>query len=256
MIAVETRNLTVKLGENTPLDEVSCQIHHGEFVAVLGPNGAGKSVFLKTVLGLFEPAAGEVLVYGKPPGRVEPSSLGYVPQLKTFDRSFPALAEELVATGLHLTWRSRLSAGDRQLVRASLETVGAAHLASRSLGGLSGGELQRVYLARALIRKPRLVLLDEPVTGIDSVGESDFYRVLEAYRQEHGATIIMVTHDWEIASHYGCHVLVLNRRVISFGSPAEALCEDCLKRAYGVSRGGPPVIASCPRPEHGHRFTR
>jgi zinc transport system ATP-binding protein len=100
------------------------------------------------------------------------------------------------------------------------------------LGRLSGGQLQRVYLARALVRRPRLLLLDEPATGVDRLGEVDLYRHLEAYQEETGATILMITHDWE-AAHHASHVLVLNRRVIGFGPPERALSEECLRQAFG-----------------------
>ncbi len=245
MIVVQTDKLSVQLGENEALADVSCQIHEGEFIAVVGPNGAGKSVFLSVLLGLRRPTSGTALVLGLPPEKVRPAWVGYVPQVKTLDRSFPALAIELVATGLHCSWRWWLKAADKTAALDALAQVGAAPLADRSVGSLSGGELQRVYLARSLVRKPRLILLDEPVTGVDTAGETDFYRVLDEFRRESGATVIMVTHDWEIAAHYACHVLVLNRYLIGFGTPVETLCGDCLKKAYGVTVVDSPKY--CPR---------
>jgi zinc transport system ATP-binding protein len=98
---------------------------------------------------------------------------------------------------------------------------------------LSGGELQRVYLARSLVREPRLLVLDEPVAGIDAVGEQDMQRVLEVYRHRTRATVLMVTHDWETAYHHATHVLVLSRRQIAFGPPAAALTDEVLRRAFG-----------------------
>ena len=249
MIAVQTEKLAVALGNNPVLIDIDCQIHEGEYVAILGPNGAGKTVFIKVLLGLIRPTAGEVLVFGQTPDKVVPAWLGYVPQVKTLDRSFPALAVELVVTGLTQRWQPWPSRAEKQAASQALAQVGAGHLAERPVANLSGGELQRVYIARALVRRPRLVLLDEPVTGVDTVGETDFYRVLESFRQESGATIIMVTHDWEIAARTACHVLVLNRRVIGFGTPAEVLCNDCLKRAYGVASA--VHLSSCPRNGHG-----
>lgn len=251
MIAVETDNLSLKLGDKTVLDDITCQVHEGEFVAVLGPNGAGKSVFLKLLLGILTPSSGHIRIWGRAPRDLPSEWIGYVPQAKTHDRSFPAIAVELVITGLYRRWRGWASAPEKLAARGALAQLGAEHLADRPIGILSGGELQRVYLARSLVRKPRLILLDEPVTGVDSVGENDFYEVLEAYRKQTGATIIMVTHDWEVASRHACHVLVLNRNLIGFGAPAEVLCSDCLKRAYGVS--SITHLSSCPRPEaHQH----
>ncbi|MGC8876107.1 ABC transporter ATP-binding protein [Thermus sp.] len=231
MIALEIRRLSVRFGEFQALEEVQLSVPEGAFVAIVGPNGAGKSTLLKAVLGLV-PYRGEVLVFGRPAGQADPLWFGYVPQIKTFDRSFPALALELVATGLWRRWPFRLGARERERATAALERVGALELAHRPLGRLSGGQLQRVYLARALIRRPRLLLLDEPATGVDRVGEEDLYRYLEAYQRESGATVLMITHDWE-AAHHASHVLVLNRRVVGFGPPERALSEECLRQAFG-----------------------
>jgi zinc transport system ATP-binding protein len=245
MIALETEQLTVRLGGREVLADISCRVLAGEYVAVLGPNGAGKTVFLKVLLGLVRPTSGLVRVMGKDPGKVDPALIGYVPQIKTLDRQFPALAIELVIAGLHRTWKRRMDGQATKAAREALAQVGGEHLAMRSAASLSGGELQRVYLARSLVRRPRLVLLDEPNTGVDAQGETDFYRVLDTFRRESGATIIMVTHDWEVAAHHACHVMVLNQRLIRFGTAAEALCDDCLQRAYGVLPA--PALNFCPR---------
>lgn len=231
MVALEVQRLSVRFGEFQALEGVSLAIPEGAFVAIVGPNGAGKSTLLKAILGLL-PFRGEVRVYGRPLGEADPLWFGYVPQIKTFDRTFPALALELVATGLRRRWPFRLSPRERAQALEALERVGAEGLAHRPLGRLSGGQLQRVYLARALVRRPRILLLDEPATGVDRVGEVDLYRYLEAYQAETGATVLMITHDWE-AAHHASHVLVLNRRVVGFGPPEKALSEECLRQAFG-----------------------
>lgn len=231
MVALEVQRLSVRFGEFQALEEVSLAVPEGAFVAIVGPNGAGKSTLLKAILGLV-PFRGEVRVYGRPLQEADPLWFGYVPQIKTFDRTFPALALELVTTGLRRRWPFRLSPRERAQALEALERVGAEGLAYRPLGRLSGGQLQRVYLARALVRRPRLLLLDEPATGVDRVGEVDLYRYLEAYQAETGATVLMITHDWE-AAHHASHVLVLNRRVVGFGPPERALSEECLRQAFG-----------------------
>ena len=234
MHAIHTHNLSLSLGESQALANISCCIKEGEFVAVLGPNGAGKSTFLKVLLGVLEPSAGNVRVFEKKPREISPEWIGYVPQAKTLDRNFPALATELVVTGLRRTWLRCISAADRKAAREALEMVGAAHLADRPLGRLSGGELQRIYLARSLARKPRLILLDEPATGINTVGETDFYQLLDRYRNAQNATILMVTHNQDVASRYADRVMVLNRRLFGFGTPEETMCEECLQSAYST----------------------
>jgi len=239
--AVEIERYSVRFGEFQSLQEVSLSVPEGAFVAIVGPNGAGKSTLLKALLGLEQGLlrdgptriAGSIRVLGHPPREVPPGWVGYVPQVKGFDRSFPALALEVVVSGLRRHWPFVVSREERRRASEVLEKVGALHLANRRLGRLSGGELQRVYLARSLIRRPRLLLLDEPATGVDVVGEADLYRHLEAYQAESGATILMITHDWEAAQHHASAVLVLNRRVIGYGLPEKVLCHECLSQAFG-----------------------
>jgi len=231
--AVEVTDLWVKFGDHVALSELELQVPRNSFVAIVGPNGAGKSTFLKVLLGLIPPTSGEVKIFGKSPRQVDPNLIGYVPQFKTMDRSFPAVSIELVYTGLSRKWPWRLSKDARSRACQALNQVGASHLANRPIGKLSGGELQRVCLARSIVRQPRLLMLDEPATGIDAVGEEDMYRMLEAYQNESGATVLMITHDWHAVTHHADYVLLLNRRQISFGSPNQALQEDHLRMAYG-----------------------
>jgi zinc transport system ATP-binding protein len=231
--AIETNRLGVRFGDVAALSEVSLALPAGSFLAILGPNGSGKSTLLKVLLGLVPPGGGRVAIFGRAPDAVPADWIGYVPQVKTLDRTFPALALELVANGLRRGWPGRLTADEKSRALAALERCGAAHLATRSLGRLSGGELQRVYLARGLVRRPRLVVLDEPASGIDAVGEADMYRQLDAYHHETQATVLMVTHDWEAAYHHATHVLVLSGRQVAFGTPDTALTDTVLRRAFG-----------------------
>ncbi len=222
----------VRLGEAIILEDVSFEIEPGCFLAVVGPNGAGKSTLVKVALGLITPQRGHAALFGTVAG-ASPERVGYVPQLKTFDRSFPATALELVVSGLRRSWPTRIGVAEREQARAALARVGAEHLELRQLARLSGGELQRVYLARALVRRPSLVLLDEPATGVDFLAEHDLYDLLEGYQRDTGASVAMVTHDLAAARYHADRVLVLNRRVHGFGPPDEVLCEPCLERAFG-----------------------
>ncbi len=230
--ALETHNLTVRFGDFLALDGVSFTLPESAFLALIGPNGAGKSTLIHALLGLVAPSSGTVRVLGQQPGQF-PQHIGYVPQIKTFDRSFPALALELVLTGVLRGWVGRIKPEHKALALEALERVGAEQLAARAVGRLSGGELQRVYLARALVRKPKLILLDEPATGIDVIGEKDMYSLLERYRAESGATLAMITHDLDVARYHASHVAILNRKLFGFGDPKTVMNDDCLARAYG-----------------------
>ncbi len=230
---VEARDVDVRFGAHRALQSVSVEIRRGNFVAVLGPNGSGKSTFIRTVLGTVCPSSGQIKVFGRNPVEVPAERIGYVPQIKTFDRSFPALSVDLVISGLRRAWPGRRSASDVHRAEQSLRDVGADHLANRRIGTLSGGELQRVYLARSLVRCPDLLLLDEPATGIDVAGESDLYQVLDRQRSNADLTIVMVTHDWEAAFHHASKILLLNSVQIAFGEPQAALTEASLREAFG-----------------------
>ena len=229
----KTSELFVRFGTHEVLRAINFKLYAGDFLAVVGPNGSGKTTLIKALLGLVEPDAGEVRVFGVSPRRAAPDRIGYVPQIKTLDRSFPALTIELVVTGLSRRWPAWISSRDRSLAMDALERVGASAFARRPLGELSGGELQRVYLARTLVRRPELILLDEPATGIDTGGTSDLYEMLEQYQNETQATIVMVTHDLAAAVHHASHVLLVDEQQLSFGPPRQALSEKQLRRAFG-----------------------
>ncbi|MGQ9559223.1 MAG: metal ABC transporter ATP-binding protein [Candidatus Oleimicrobiaceae bacterium] len=231
--AIEVEDLSVRFGDHVALSRVNLRVPEGAFVAIVGPNGGGKSTFLKVLLGLLPATSGSVRIWGQPPQEMPPELVGYVPQVKTMDRTFPALSIELVMTGATRRWPWLPGRRARQEALSAMARVGAAHLAERPLAKLSGGELQRVCLARSMVRRPKLVMLDEPATGIDAIGEADMYHMLETYQQESGATLLMVTHDWHAATHHADLVLLLNRTQISFGPPQQALSEDNLRAAFG-----------------------
>lgn len=233
MLAVEAKDITVRYGQRTILDAISFSLEAGRFLAILGPNGAGKSTLLKCLMGLAPWGGGEIRLLGESPKAITASRIGYVPQIKSLDRRFPAEAQELVVTGLLGHWPKRITSNDRQQAEAAMERCGVLHLARQAIGRLSGGELQRVYLARSLVRRPELILLDEPATGLDITGEADLYRILDRYQQDRGATVVMVTHDMLVASHHADDVLMINGRVVSFGPAQEALSEDTLSQAFG-----------------------
>ena len=225
LATVEAEGVSVRFGDVTALEDVSFHIDPGDFVAVLGPNGSGKTTLFHCLLGLTG-------FTGTITNRAH--RVGFVPQIKTFDRTFPGRAVEVVASGITGRWPGWRDRRHFPQARQALAGVGADHYADRSLSGLSGGQLQRVYLARALVHSPELLLLDEPAAGIDRVGEHDLYEDLESYQAEHPhVAIAMITHDWDVARHHAGKSLILNHRVIGFGPSAEVLTDDCLRQAFG-----------------------
>ncbi len=238
--------VSVRFSEAMVLEDVTFDLPRGRFLAIVGPNGGGKSTLIKVAMGLVRPLTGHAALFGDRAG-AHPELIGYVPQLKTFDRTFPATALELVTTGLRRSWPARVTRQEREKGLRALERVGATPLADRQLARLSGGELQRAFLARALVRRPELVLLDEPATGVDFLAEHDLYDLLEAYRAETAAggvpaTIVMITHDLAAARFHADSVLVLNRRSMAYGPPDEVLEGERLKQAFGHRLHDHPVM--------------
>jgi zinc transport system ATP-binding protein len=233
MNTITVKNLSLCYGDIIVLEDLNFEIPENSFVSVVGPNGAGKTTLMKILLGLIQNYKGEVKIFGKSPTEVEPQKIGYVPQIKTMDRSFPALSIELVASGLIRRWPWTVKGIEKEKSLNALSMVKAEHLAYRPITELSGGELQRVCLARSIVRNPKLVVLDEPATGIDAIGEADLYNLLEAYQKNSSATILMITHDWHVAHHHSDYVLLINRKQVSFGYPEVALSENNLRTAFG-----------------------
>lgn len=233
--AVKVDGIGMRFGRVEALQSVTFTVPNGAFVAIIGPNGAGKSTLLHIILGLLTPSQGSVRLFGHTPAEFPASDLGYIPQLKTLDRSFPAKAIELVVTGLRRSWPWRIHKEDRAKALTAMEQTGVAQLSERSINALSGGELQRVYLARSLVRKPRLVILDEPAAGMDAMGEADMYHLLGRYQKENESTILMITHDWEGARYHASHVLLLDRAMLDFGPPETLARNERLLRMFGFT---------------------
>lgn len=231
--AVATTGLCVEFDGQRVLDDITVSVEPGSFVAIVGPNGAGKTTLLRVLLGLVSPTAGQASLFGHPASTVDSDLIDHVPQAKALDHSFPARAVDFVSTASHGRWPFWIGEQDRDRAASALARVGGEALLNRSLQSLSGGELQRVYLARALMRAPRVLLLDEPATGIDLAGAADLYDVLENDQANRGTTVIMVTHDWTAAYHHASDVLLLDGTQVSFGPPDVALKEEYVRDAFG-----------------------
>lgn len=230
---LEVQNVGLSYNEIVVLEDINFSVNYGEYVSIVGPNGAGKSTLLKILLGLITNYSGSVEICNYSTKNLPKNIVGYVPQIKTLDRNFPAIALELVANGLLGKWAWKVNSDAKKLCVQSMELAGIAHLADRPINTLSGGELQRVYLARALVRNPKLLILDEPAAGIDSKAEYDMCMLIDNYKKTNNAAILTVTHDWNSAFHHSDNVLMINRKQYCFSPPSEAFTDGILHDLFG-----------------------
>jgi manganese/iron transport system ATP-binding protein len=219
-------------GERYALHDVTFQVEARERVAVVGPNGAGKSTLFKVIAGTLAPDEGQVTIFGHDPD--EHICIAYVPQRNQIDWSFPVTVADVVMMGRvgQIGLFRRPSRADWQFVHEALERVQAAHLARKQIGELSGGQQQRVFIARALAQQAELILLDEPLTGLDAPSHEAIFAVLDSLHED-GVTILVATHDLNLAAERFDRVMLLNRQVVAFGRPDEVLTPANLLRAYG-----------------------
>ncbi|MDP4180618.1 MAG: metal ABC transporter ATP-binding protein [Bacillota bacterium] len=225
----------VTIGKTKILHDVNIHIHCGELTAIIGPNGAGKSTLFKAILG--EVKHGGELKYLDVKGvRSGNPLIGYVPQYLSFDLTTPTSVLDLFTASLTNipTWLLRAKK-IREKVSGCLSKVKAEHLIDRRLGALSGGELQRILLALALEPVPDILLLDEPVSGIDQNGLELFYNSVSELRENYDLSIILVSHDLELVSKYADRVVLLNGTVISSGTPKEVFNDEKTKKIFGMS---------------------
>jgi ABC-type Mn2+/Zn2+ transport system ATPase subunit len=224
MNAVRVAGVSVRFGRVTALDNVDLEVETGEALGIIGPNGSGKSTLLKTIAGLITPTTGTVEVFGKPPRRLEPGTTAYVPQVEAVDWNFPVCVWDLVAMGRfpHLRPLQRFGAHDREVVTEAIDALGLGPLAGRHISQLSGGQAQRAFVARALAQEPKLLLLDEPTTGVDAATE-DALLALVRSRVRAGLPVLMSTHDLDRASDWFDRLVVVDRRVLISGEPEAVL---------------------------------
>jgi ABC-type Mn2+/Zn2+ transport system ATPase subunit len=231
--ALEVNDLAVAYGRRPVLEGVTLTVPRGAMVGVVGPNGGGKSTLLKAVLGLVLPLRGEVEVLGRPAVHRARQRLGYVPQREHVDWNFPVSARDVVMMGRIPSLRllRRPTVHDRELVRDALRTVGMEALADARIGELSGGQQQRVFLARALAQETEILLLDEPVSGVDAPSQHEIFDLLRRLQQG-GKTVIVTTHDLSCVAERFDLALLLNKRVIAFGKPEEVFTPELLNETY------------------------
>jgi manganese/iron transport system ATP-binding protein len=232
--AVRLEHVSVTLSGRLALRDITCSIPAGSFVGLIGPNGSGKSTMLRAVLGIVPLAEGVVEIAGGPPQQAR-DLFAYLPQRSQLEMDLPLRAWDIVMMGR--IRRSGLlrpsSKRDREVVDQALERVGLTGRRNSAIGEMSFGQQQRVFFARALAQEGQIVLLDEPMNGVDSTTQEVFLDVLGALQAE-GRTILMATHDLGQAAQVCDKLCILDQRLIAFGAPNETLTEDVLREAYGV----------------------
>lgn len=227
---ITLENVSFAYGKIPVLDNVSLTVQRGEFMGVVGPNGGGKSTLLKIILGLLKPQQGRVSVLGKSPEKGR-KAIGYVPQYTTFKREFPITVEETVLLGLlgkTKPWFG-YSAAELALAQQAMREAQIIDLQARQLGTLSGGQFQRVLIARSLVADPEIIILDEPTANIDLRVEENIFDLLKRLNER--ATIIVVSHDVGFISEYVNRVACLNKTLVCHET--SAISGDMIEAIYG-----------------------
>jgi zinc transport system ATP-binding protein len=233
MQVVEIDRLSYAYSGNLVLNNISFSIGEGDILGIIGPNGAGKTTLFSCMLGLLDDYMGTIKIFGEDiknkNGKVF-KSIGYIPQKKTIEENFPATVEEIVSLGITITGKI-----SKEKIASALETVGLLVQKDRRVGELSGGQQQRVLIAKAMVNNPKLLILDEPVTGIDLDTQNKFYSLLKKLNQENKITIIWASHDLDAVNKLATSVACINRSMFFHGKTHEFFENPDLLKAYSES---------------------
>ena len=248
---VDVAEATFAYGRNVILESVEMQIHDSEFWCFIGPNGEGKTTLIKALLGALRPKRGLIRLR---PDFARRTRIGFVPQNCDLNPTVPTTIQSFVIQGT-----AGLPVGEsklKQRVQKSLEVMGIQHIRDRSIWKVSGGQRQRAMVARALVRDPLLMIVDEPTAGLDLAASSGLLKTITELNRQHGITVIFVTHDLQLAGHHASHVAVFKKRRVTCGPVAKALTGENLGNAFGVPTevrpdpsGGFVVRANIEQPE-------
>ena len=224
---VEINNLTVKYPDVKALDDVSLVVNQGDFLGIIGPNGAGKSTLFASMLGLYTKYKGTIKFFDKDIKKSKNylKELGYVPQKPIFEKNFPVTVSDVVRMGLR-------KESDENKIDEILQQLWIHELRNRRIGELSGGQQQRVFIAKALVNNPKILILDEPVTGIDQQSIDLFYSILRELNSEQKITIIWSSHDLDAVNQLANHVACLNRTLFFHGESEKFFSNDELVKQY------------------------
>lgn len=234
---LKVQNLNFHYGSSLVLSDISFSLEAGTYLALAGPNGAGKTTLIKVILGLEKKDSGQIEIFGDNTDSFKAwDKVGYLPQrINTFNPLFPATAEEVVSLGLLAgkKYPKIFKAADKQKIKATLELLDIANLGQRPINQLSGGEQQRVFLARALVADPKILILDEPSAALDPETRTNFFQLLAKLNQEQGLTIIIITHDTAYIGQYASQLLYLDKKVVFYGPLADFCHSPDMEKYFG-----------------------
>ena len=232
--ALEVIGLWTGYGNQPVLQDINFQVNRGEILGIIGPNGSGKTTLLNSMLGLLRPWQGKVLVMGQPAHRLR-KRVGYMPQVETVDWDFPVTVGDVALMGRYNRRGLfvRTTKEDREAADQALQQVGMFELRGRLIGELSVGQRRRALLARALANQPQLLLLDEPMAGLDATAQHQILDLLDGLRAQ-GTTVILSTHDLSCVSTYCDNAACLNSKLIAYGPPSQVLNEKVLSETFGT----------------------
>lgn len=229
MSLISCKNLELAYDNKTVLSDLSFEVNKGDYLCIVGENGSGKSTLMKALLGLIKPVSGEISFCC-----AKHSEIGYLPQQTDIQRDFPASVFEVVISGTlgKRGLKPFYSKKDKDLAKKNMELLGISHLKKQSYQDLSGGQQQRVLLARAMCATTSLLLLDEPVAGLDPLVTSEMYKIIKDLNKN-GITVIMISHDISAATQYASHILHLHHKPLFFGTTAEYVFSDISSKFLG-----------------------
>ncbi len=236
--AIKVDKLSYKIANELIIKTMSFKILQGDYTAIIGPNGGGKTTLMRLLLGLNKKTSGSIELFGTPIKKFSQwSDIGYVPQnVLQVDHKFPATVFEVVLMGraaCNKSWRG-YSKEDKQKAKESLEKINMYHLKDRLIGSLSGGQRQRVMIARALASEPKLLILDEPNTGVDVASQQQFYALLKELNEKQQLTIVFITHDFGVIADDIKNVICINQELLACNTPKELLSCSAMSELYGM----------------------
>lgn len=235
---METQKLSYRIGKQDIVSDIDIKILEGDYTAIIGPNGGGKTSLIRLILGLNKKSSGEIFLFGTKIKKFKSwHDVAFVPQnVSHVDQNFPASVKEIVRMGrsaLKKGW-SRFSSEDEKIIDEAMVKLNVKHLENKLIGELSGGQRQRVMIARALASSPKLLILDEPNTGVDMVSQKKFYSLLKELNEKDGLTIIFITHDLGVIADDIKNVICINQTLLACNNPHEILSCSVMSELYGV----------------------